>query len=330
MAMASEFPKAIPEGTRAVVEGLLSGESVYRYVGEHGPELVSEAQMAKWYSGVGRPGVHPLVLIGVTIFQFMEKLPDRQAAEMAVMRLDWKYALRQELDWKGFDYSDLCNFRKRVMANGAEQVVFEGVLSYLKARGYLKAKGKQRTDSTAVLGQVAWLSRLELVWETLRLAVEGAISRDARWAVAHLPPSYIQEHSQKRTDYRLKPAEVKTALQQAGEAAAWLITSIAQGSVPWADDEALQVLRRGWWLSNMRRARRGRSRHAPTVRRAGMCWSVRMRPKRVMVTSPKPIGKATNCKSVKALTQPVALSPMWPSPRRWKPTNRRWPPFKTG
>ena len=240
----TEFPKSIPEVTRQVVEPLLKGESLYAFLGEQAPRILDETEMAGWYSGEGRPGIHPLILMLVLIFQFVEDVPDRLAAEMAVMRLDWKYALRQELTWSGFHYSDLCNFRKRLVANHAWHRVFEQVLSYLQTHGYVQAKGKQRTDSTAVLGQVARLSRLELVWESLRLAVEAVVSADAVWSLQQLPPSFIAEHSRKRMDYRLKPAAVKTALQKAGEEATWLLKAIEQSAVDWQTDEALHVLRR--------------------------------------------------------------------------------------
>lgn len=46
----------------------------------------------------GRSRINPAVLSLVTGFQFVEKLLDRAAAQMAALRLDWKYALRQELD----------------------------------------------------------------------------------------------------------------------------------------------------------------------------------------------------------------------------------------
>jgi transposase len=238
------FPKEIPEDTREVVERLLKDSSLYGYLGEHAPEMLNEEMMQGWYSPEGRPGLPPLLMMLVSIFQYVEKLPDRQAAEMAVMRLDWKYALRQMLGWTVFHYSDLCNFRKRLLANQAEASVFEQVLKHLQTQGYVKAKGKQRTDATHVLGQVAWLSRLELVWETLRMALEGIVSRDARWVMQHLPPSFITEHSQKRYDYRLKPEAVKVAMQQAGEATAWLLQVVDAAQLSWADDEAIQVLRR--------------------------------------------------------------------------------------
>jgi transposase len=40
----------------------------------------------------------------VTVFQFMEHLTDRQAAEAVGDRLAWKYALSLELTDPGFDH----------------------------------------------------------------------------------------------------------------------------------------------------------------------------------------------------------------------------------
>ena len=41
----------------------------------------------------------------ITILQFAERLPDRQAADAVRARLDWKYALGLELEDQGFDFS---------------------------------------------------------------------------------------------------------------------------------------------------------------------------------------------------------------------------------
>ena len=40
-------------------------------------------------SGQGRPGESPVRLLGVSILQFMEKLPDRQAVEALTFDLRW-------------------------------------------------------------------------------------------------------------------------------------------------------------------------------------------------------------------------------------------------
>ena len=60
---------------------------------------------ADLYPAEGQPALSPVDLAFVTIFQYLEDLSDRQAAESMRMRLDWKYALHQPVDYAGFDFS---------------------------------------------------------------------------------------------------------------------------------------------------------------------------------------------------------------------------------
>src|SRR5713226_979263 len=226
MSLKTRFPAEIPEETRAFVEALLAEDSVYRLIGREVEQMLMDEEFEDLYAEDGRPGINAVVLALITIFQFLEKLPDRAAASMAVMRLDWKYALRQEVSWRGFHYSDLCNFRKRLLAHGREGVVFERILAYLRERGYVKGGGKQRTDSTHIVGQVMDLSRLEMVWETIRVALNALISTDAPWVLKWLPASFVELYSARRSDYRLSPSEIGPALQQAGEEGQWLVTQV--------------------------------------------------------------------------------------------------------
>ena len=146
-----------------------------------------------------------------------------------------KYALRQELNWPGFDYSSLCNFRKRLYAHGQEYLMFEQVLAYLLNSGYVQSK-RQRTDATHVLAAVERLSRLELVWETLRLALGALVNADAKWVCQVLPVSFVNFNSQKRSEFRLSPAQTKEALLDAGQDGFWLLSQIAQhGQAAWQD-----------------------------------------------------------------------------------------------
>lgn len=228
MSLKDRFPEEIPEETRAAVEPLLPAESVYRLIGQEGDKIVREEEFAPLYSKEGRPGINPVVLTLVTVFQYLEGLTDRRAAEMARLRLDWKYALRQNVNWPGFNFSDLSNFRKRVMRNEQEKMIFEQVINYLQEQGYLKSKGKQRTDATHIIGNVMRLSRLELVWETLRLAVSALISADARWSLYHLPATFVEKHTKRQSQYHLSDTKVKQEMQQAGGDGYWLLKRVEE------------------------------------------------------------------------------------------------------
>lgn len=120
---------------------------------------------------MGRPELDPVFLAGVTLLQIMERLPDRRAVQACCFDLRWRMALGIDADWKGFDPSTLVYFRNRMLEHQKATLIFEACLSAMRKSGYLKRRGAVRIDSTHVLGELARMSRLECVRETLRLAL---------------------------------------------------------------------------------------------------------------------------------------------------------------
>src|SRR5579885_388896 len=113
--------------------------------------IYTDEDFAELYPKEGQPAETPWRLALVTVLQFVENLADRQAADAVRSRIDWKYLLGLELTDPGFDASVLCEFRARLVEAGAETRAFETLLEACKERGWLKARGRQRTDSTHVL-----------------------------------------------------------------------------------------------------------------------------------------------------------------------------------
>ena len=110
----------------------------------------------------GRPGEEPVLLLGTLLLQFMERKPDRQAAECCVFDLRWKLALGMEADAEGFHPTSLVKFRQRLISHGLEDVGFDAALDAMRQAGYLGSKSKrQRVDSSHVVGLVSQMSRLE-------------------------------------------------------------------------------------------------------------------------------------------------------------------------
>ncbi len=167
MSMQTPFPAEIPEETRRLVEPLLSEKSVYRLIGAEINEIIQDEDFIEMYADEGRPAVNPVILALVSVFQFIAKLPDRLAAEAVVMRMDWKFALRQELTWRGFHYSDLCNFRKRLLAHGKERVVFERLA---EIRAIIKRMGKRWDHGFFASDEEYFQQRLELQQELEQLS----------------------------------------------------------------------------------------------------------------------------------------------------------------
>ena len=121
------------------------------------------------------------MLLGATVLQFMERAPDRLAAECVKYHLGWKLALGLDLSPEAFHPTTLCTFRERLLNHKAAKVAFDAVLEGLIGAGLVSRRSNQRLDSTHVLGLVAKMSRLECVRETMRLMLQELAGPWRRW-----------------------------------------------------------------------------------------------------------------------------------------------------
>ena len=151
----------------------------------------------------GPPGLPPWRLALVTIMQFREHLADRQAAEAVRARIDWKYLLSLALTDPGFDFSVLSEFRDRLLAGRAAEVLLEKLLERCRVLGLLKPRGPQRTDSTHVLAAIRVLNRLELVAETLRATLNALATVAPDWLQGLAPLAWYERYSRRIEDTRL-------------------------------------------------------------------------------------------------------------------------------
>src|SRR5271157_3185634 len=156
----------------------------------------------------GRPGIEPVVLLGVLIFQFLERVPDRQAAELVKYHLGWKLALNLKLGDEGFHPSTLVHFRQRLLEKGKSELALRAVLEAIEKEGFVAKRSKQRLDSTHILAAVGRLSALECVRETLALALEELeknLPEDRR------PPFWEQHwerYVESKLDYKIAPLAI--------------------------------------------------------------------------------------------------------------------------
>ena len=179
------------------------------YADDHFADLYSKNR--------GRPiEVAPWRLALVTVMQYMEGLSDRQAADAVRRCMDWKYALSLELSDPGFNFTLLHDFRERLVRHEISQQLLDTLLETCKARGLIKARGKQRTDSTHVLAAIRTLNRLEFVLETLRAALNQLSEADAAWVRQWVPLEWYQHYGPRAESFRLpKEASKREALAAA-------------------------------------------------------------------------------------------------------------------
>lgn len=258
MSMQPEPIAAIPEETARIARLLLSKGNRYMQLRDKLGAIYQDELFVSLYPALGSFAEAPWRLALVTIMQYMENYTDRQAAEAVRVRIDWKYVLSLELTDPGFDFSVLSEFRSRLIAGGQEGVLLDALLGVCREKGFLKERGKQRTDSTHVLAAIRTMNRLECAGETLRAALNSLAAVVPDWVRAQVPAEWYDRYAKRMEDFRMpKEATKRQALaEQIGTDGSCLLSVINSADAPaWLREvPAVQVLRRVWiqqfWVSD--------------------------------------------------------------------------------
>ncbi|HVE91147.1 MAG TPA: IS1182 family transposase [Actinomycetota bacterium] len=250
MSLHAREPDPIPEETARVARAAFPGGNLYVRMREAFDTIYSDEDFADLFPTRGQPAEAPWRLALVTIFQFAEHLSDRAAADAVRGRIDWKYALSLEVTDPGFDHTVLSEFRTRLLLGGAERRLLDLLVACARDRGLLKARGRQRTDSTHVLAAVRALNRVELVTETMRHALTVLADVAPDWLRAHGRPEWATRYERRPEDDGLpsKQAERQALAETIGRDGLELLIAVDADEAPaWLRDlPALRVLRSVW------------------------------------------------------------------------------------
>ncbi len=240
----------VPEETARVARLILPNGNRYLLLRDELGAIYRDEQFQPGYPTLGQPAAAPWRLALVSVMQYMENYTDRQAAEAVRVRIDWKYAVSLELTDPGFDFSVLSEFRTRLVEAKQEETLLQSVLDLCQQRGWLKARGKQRTDSTHVLAAIRTINRLECVGETLRAALNSLAVVVPEWLREHVPAEWYDRYASRVEEYQLpKEATKRQALAEQIGADGWqLLAALTAADTPvWLREvPAVEILRRVW------------------------------------------------------------------------------------
>jgi len=240
----------VPEETQRVARAAFPRGNIYMQVADRLGTIYHDTQFAVLFPTRGQPADAPARLALATVLQFAEGLSDRQAADAVRSRIDWKYVLGLELTDPGFHHTVLSEFRTRLVAGEAAQLLLDALLTLAQAQGLLKVRGRQRTDSTHVLAAIRVLNRLERVGETLRAALNNLAVVAPAWLQTLAPPEWYDRYSHRVENYHFPKSEAARQAFAAviGADGQRLLQAIdAAIEQPWLQEvPAIQTLRRVW------------------------------------------------------------------------------------
>jgi len=213
------------------------------------PRLVKvRPQLAASYSAEdGRPAIEPLLLLGVSILQFLDGEPDRAALEMLRYHAGWNFALNRQLGDPAFHPTTLVNFRQRLLEHDLSAVGFQAILDGLVEARLVARQTRQRLDSTQMFARVSRMSRLECVRETLRLALQELESTTTGLPRPEWWPLLWERYVETKLDYRVEVTVLRQKMNAAGSDAAQVLSWARQFTESKVSQgEQFKLLERVW------------------------------------------------------------------------------------
>jgi hypothetical protein len=168
------------------------------------------------------------MLAMVTIFQFAEKMPDRQAAEALRKRTDWKYALHLSLVYPGFDPGSLCEFRQQLLSSAAGQEVFEEMLDRLAVTGLFSIRSRNSMDARSVILDVCTFSRLDWLRQAMGLTLEALAAYQPQLLREITQPHWFEKYQRMPTKFNQSRSkhDLESLARSIGKDTQYLLTAI--------------------------------------------------------------------------------------------------------
>jgi len=159
--------------------------------------------------------------------------------------------LSLELEEAGFDYSVLCECRQRLLASEDPERLLNQMLRRFQELKLLKARGKQRTDSTHVMAAIRLLNRLEMGGETLHPVLNEIAVLEPEWLKAGVVPGWFERYGRSFNEYRLpleeaQREELALTIGQDGWALLQAIYEDPRTPPSLRELKAVAILRRVW------------------------------------------------------------------------------------
>ena len=241
---------SIPDETARVAHAAFRKGTLFMRMRDEIGTIYRDEAFAALFPARGKPAEAPWRLALVTVMQYVEGLSDQQTADAVRGRIDWKYALSLELVDPGFDDSVLSEFRTRLIAGGAEEKLFDLMLDLCREHKLLKARGRQRTDSTHVLAAIRAINRLQCVGESMRHALNVLAVAAPAWLRERSEPGWVKRYDRRLDDARLPEGKAaRQALAETiGQDGRALLMAIDAPAAPgWLQEiPAVRILRLVW------------------------------------------------------------------------------------
>ena len=137
----SDLPPVAPQPWST----LIPADSFYARLAGMRDVLVDDDSYAVLYkeSARGRPSLPPSLVVLTMLLQYHDDCSDAEAEMRVRFDLRWKHALGLALEDTGFDATVLCHFRRKLVEQQMERVLFNRLVNAAREAGLLTKDAEQ-------------------------------------------------------------------------------------------------------------------------------------------------------------------------------------------
>lgn len=244
--MTSALFPPIPADTAKAARAVFGSSNFYVAIGDQVNQLFHDLVPPNSKKQVQKPERVLAQLFLITIFQYLESLPDSQAADAVRERRDWKYALHLPLDVSGFQTSRFCEFHRLLLVDQDSAQILQALLSRIVEVGASNEQSLNQETRQVVL-RVCLISRLASTWEAIGQALEALAIKQPDWLRDISRPHWYVRYSYPRGNLNLRAdsLELERLAQAIGSDGAYLLESVS-GKASLADLPEVTSLRQVW------------------------------------------------------------------------------------
>ena len=150
--------------TRVLRRHLVTKDSFYERLADHGDEIVCDEDFARLYAPhLGRPSIPPSVMVRAMLCATYDRTSDAETARRSRVDADWKAAMGVEDDFEGIGATTFSLMRARMVAHDADGELFKATLAKAIAAKILAGPLTAIIDSSPVVGAGAVADTYELI-----------------------------------------------------------------------------------------------------------------------------------------------------------------------
>ena len=232
------FPP-IPTDTTKVVRAIFGSSNFYVAIGDQANQLFNGLTLSDSKKSSQNPARVQAELFLITIFQYLETLPDSQAADAVRERRDWKYALHLPLNTTGFHPSAFCEFRKCLLVDQPDLQTLQTLLARLADVRPATNGEHISLEAGHIVIRVCLFSRLADTWDAIVQALEILAARHPGWLRLHALPHWYERYGYKHQpiNFAGDRQELETLTRAIGADGLYLLKAISE-----SEDQGLKGL----------------------------------------------------------------------------------------